>query len=70
MKPACARFRSWWPGLLTALAGVACVRLAAPRLSGRAASVFVIAGHLLVPAGLAFLARRIHRAAGARAGEP
>lgn len=70
MKPPFARFRSWWPGLLTALAGVACVRLIAPLLPGRGASALIIAGYLLVPVGLALIARRIHRAAVAGTEEP
>lgn len=63
------RYRSWSPGLLVALAGVACVRLVAPHLApGRLQSALVIAGYLAVPVGLALVARCIHRAAVDRAG--
>lgn len=63
MKPRSATFRTWAPGLLTALLGVACVRLLAPHLAGRGQAALVIFGYLLVPAGLGLIARQIHRRA-------
>lgn len=63
MQPWSAKLRSWLPGLLTALVGVACVRLLAPQLSGRGQAVLIVFGYLLVPAGLGLIARQIHRGA-------
>lgn len=69
MKPRVPRFHSWSPGLLTALIGVACVRLVAPHFAGRGQAVLVIIGYLLVPAGLGLIARQIHRRAVADSGD-
>ncbi len=63
MKTTSLGFRAWLPGLLTALVGVACVRLAAPQLSGRSQAAVIVFGYLLVPAGLGLIARQIHRQA-------
>lgn len=60
MKTRPVTFRTWAPGLLTALLGVACVRLAAPHLDGRGQAALVIIGYLLVPTGLGIIARQIH----------
>lgn len=63
MKPFLAPFRPWAPGLLTALVGVACVRVVAPLLAGRSHALLIVFGYLLVPTGLGLIARRIHRRA-------
>jgi hypothetical protein len=63
MKPFADNLRTWMPGLLTALIGVAGVRLLAPMLTGRLQAAVVIFGYLLVPVGLALIARQIRRKA-------
>jgi len=67
MKPIADTLRTWMPGLLTALIGVAGVRLLAPMLTGRLQAAVVIFGYLLVPVGLALIARQIRRKALAKA---
>lgn len=59
MRAAFTTFRTWTPGLLTALVGVACVRLAAPHVVGRGQAMLFITGYLLVPVGLGLIARKI-----------
>ncbi len=61
------RYRSWLPGLITALMGVACVRLLAPLAPSRAAAGLLACGYLLVPVGLAVIARQVARGARQRA---
>ena len=70
MKIPFYRFRAWLPGLITALAGVACVRLLAPLAPPAGAVVLSVAGYLCVPLGLALVARQIHRGALSRADSP
>ena len=65
-----SRYRTWWPGLLTALAGVAGVRVAALLPPSRVLAALSIVGYLLVPVGLALVARQIRRDAAGRSGGP
>jgi len=60
-------FQAWLPGTALALAGVVCVRLLAPHLTGRPQAVAAVAGYLLVPVGFFLIARQIGRRAAARA---
>lgn len=61
MKNPLSRYRTWAPGLLTALAGVALVRLAAPCLVGRGQAFVTIIGYILVPVGLGLIAHQAGR---------
>lgn len=62
--------RVWLPGLVLCLAGVAGVRLLAPLLHGRMQAMASVVAYLLVPIGLALIARQIHRRALARMSPP
>lgn len=61
--PPSTKFFPWIPGLSLALAGVACVRLLAPHLTGRGQGALLLFGFLLVPAGLGLIARQIQQRA-------
>ncbi len=53
----------WIGGAMTALLGVALVRIVSPELAGVAGSVAIAAGHALVVAGLAIIACATRRKA-------
>jgi uncharacterized membrane protein HdeD (DUF308 family) len=51
----------WIGGTLTALLGIGLVRLLAPALAGVASSLVIVAGYLLVIAGITVIARATRR---------
>jgi sulfite exporter TauE/SafE len=56
-----AKMAYWIGGTLTALLGVALVRLLAPALTGLESTLAVIAGYLLVIVGITVIAQAIGR---------
>ncbi|AOS44872.1 hypothetical protein Verru16b_01941 [Lacunisphaera limnophila] len=59
----------WLSGPAVALVGVVGVRVIAPLCEGRTQAVVLVAGYLLVPAGLFWFASRLGQRAAQRAAE-
>ncbi|HEY8993926.1 MAG TPA: hypothetical protein VIM71_04650 [Lacunisphaera sp.] len=67
MKPTAQSTLHWLAGPAVALVGVGCVRWLGPAFAGRVQAIVVVAGYLLVPAGLAWFAARLGQRAEKRA---
>lgn len=67
MNTRCSSLRHWLPGSAVAWAGAVIVRWVAPCFADRTQALVLLAGYLLVPIGLGWLAVGLSRRAAQRA---